>query len=785
MTSATDDATSAADSIRQAAHVYRARGWRVIQLHSVGPDGLTCSCRQGRNCGSKGKHPIDERWQQTEPLSAADIEALWDKRPKANVGLATGEPSGFWVLDIDPDSGGFDTMRALVAEHGRLPETVVVSTGSGGLHYYFSLPGFDVRNSAGRVGKGVDVRGTGGQVVAPPSRSDRGDYVAFGNPDALNAAPDWLLELVRKPEATTPEVTAEDLPKPDDLSEDEWRRLSAYARKAIDSELDRLAMLKVKGWDEPWNHTTFQVACTLIEFANSPWCAYSLGQAEEDLMLHAPRDAEGFDDFVVRKTWNSARERIGDKARLVPESRPPAAEGFDLFDGVRHQGPPDPTGPAAGAPTEPRVADFFGGEKGTTPLYVNMAEGVLSLGELAWGRDEAFWSYAPKGVWVPDREVVTNRLVDLLGNSFRTAHVTNATPVVKRRVMRLTGDPVESYMNFANGMLDWRTGEIVGHEPGFCSTIQFPYDFDPAATCPHFEDFLADVMHEDYVELAWEMLGYLMMSGNPLQVAFLFTGTGGNGKGTLMRVIQDLLGGLDNLSTESLDDLNGNRFAAVNLFGKIANLAGDIDGSYQESTANFKKLTGEDPFPGERKYGDRFNFESWAVPVFSANKIPGSADVTEGYLRRWVILHFHKRITNVIPGLSDLLVAEVPGIAAKAIEALRALMYRKRFDPQGEALKGKEEFAEAIDQVRQWISSGDAIKDEKAVTPVTDLYATYKIWAERSGQGRLKQVEFSHRLEAIGYPSEHLAGSLFHRGLVAAPITQTTPAHAAAGFFDE
>jgi putative DNA primase/helicase len=271
-------------------------------------------------------------------------------------------------------------------------------------------------------------------------------------------------------------------------------------------------------------------------------------------------------------------------------------------------------------------------------------------------------------------------------------------------------------------------------------------------------------MHEDYVELAWEMLGYLLFSGNPLQVAFLFYGSGGNGKGTLMRVIEDLLG-RDNIASESLDDLNKNRFSAVNLYGRIANLAGDIDGTYQESTANFKKLTGEDTYAGEKKFGDRFNFESWAVPVFSANKIPGSADVTEGYLRRWVVLHFHKRIQNMIPGFSDQLSTELPGIAAKAVRALRVLMERERFDPRGEATKGKEEMALQIDQVRQWIASGEPMMAPDHWQSAIDLYAAYRIWAERSGQGKLREAEFSHRLEAIGYERQRFGGAVGHIGL--------------------
>lgn len=766
-----------------AARDYDERGWHVIPLHRVGPDGKTCSCRRGGNCATPGKHPKDEGWQKSPRMSAADIQATWDSKYPPNIGLATGEMSGFWVLDIDPEHGGFEAMKALVAEHGALPATFVVQTGSGGYHYYFALPGFELRNSSNRVGPGIDTRASGGQVVAPPSRSNKGDYTVVSDAPVA-AAPAWLLEAARKSEPTTAPVTAEDLPRPEEIDEQEWARLNGYATKVIEREVRRLLNLHPDVWEangaHPWNHTVFQVACTLVEMANSPWNSYSLHQAYSDVKQNSPRDA-GFDDATIEKCWHSATAKVGQGARAVPENRQP-------------QRAPDEPDPLLSSPDVRRLGgptEADGAESrpagGTTPwdffdkadlLVAKLASAVMAEGPIAWGRDEAFWSYV-NGVWVPDPAVVSRRGVELLGDKCRNGHIANCETVVRHRAVELTGDPQPDLMNFRNGMLNWRTGELLPHEPGYRSTVQLGVDWTPEETCPTFDSFLGDVMHADYVDLAWEMLGYLMYSGNPLQTAFLLYGSGGNGKGTLMRIIEDLLG-RENVASESLDDLNGNRFSAVNLFGKIANLAGDIDGTYQESTANFKKLTGEDTYAGERKFGQRFNFQSWAVPVFSANKIPGSADVTEGYLRRWVVLHFHKKIENMIPGFSDRLASELPGIAVKAVGALRRVMARGKFAPQGEAVKGKEEFALQIDQVRQWAASGDAISSPGTLTPLMDLYASYSLWAGRSGQGRLREAEFSHRLEAIGFERTKAGSMAHHSGLTVATAEQRS---VSSGFF--
>lgn len=732
---------------------YASKGWRVIPLHRVGPDGQTCSCSRGRNCTSKGKHPRDEAWQSKAPLSPSDIEATWGGAYPPNVGLATGADSGFWALDIDPEKGGAEAMGALVATHGRLPDTWVVQTGSGGYHYYFTMPDEPLRNTSGQAGPGIDTRANGGQVVAPPSRTDKGSYSVVSD-HPLAPAPEWLLALIRPKTVDISQVMRGDLPQRQDLPEPQRQRLDAYAAKAVAAELGRLRDLHPDVWEArgsaPWNHTTFQVACSLIEIANSDWTSYGISRAHRDLLENAPRDA-GFDDSTIEKCWNSATSRVGDQARPMPAERGPDP----LFEGAprRRLGKDEPP--------EQHQPQFFS-EKGSLQVDV-LGQAVRDQGMIGWGRDESWWSYEG-GVWRPDPNVVRRRCARLLGGRLRRNHASEVTEYLRfaEGMTHINGDPHRQLMNFSNGMLDWQTGQLAPHDPSHHSTVQFPLAWEPDATCPTFDRFLADVMHEDYVDLAWKMIGYLMLSGNPIQVAFLLYGSGGNGKGTLIRVIRNILGDA-NIASEPLDRLNGDRFSAINLFAKIACIAGDIDATYQESTANFKRLTGEDTVPAERKYGDRFYFDSWAVPVFSANKIPGSADVTEGYLRRWVVLHFHKRVANPVHGLSDLLSTETAGIAARAVLELRELMRVGQFQPRGRATQARKEFAEAVDQVRRWAALQTPAPGSWA--PLAALYVDYTIWADRAGQRRVHDREFSHRLEAIGLPTEARGGVLGHLGI--------------------
>lgn len=127
------------------------------------------------------------------------IKAWWKEYPKASVGMATGEASGLWVLDVDlPDGPG--TLDKLEQEHGALPPTLTQETGGGGFQFFFRWDenGNRIGNSTKKIGKGLDIRSTGGYVILPPSFHPSGNQYKWLNTDPPAQAPEWLIELVKK-----------------------------------------------------------------------------------------------------------------------------------------------------------------------------------------------------------------------------------------------------------------------------------------------------------------------------------------------------------------------------------------------------------------------------------------------------------------------------------------------------------------------------------------------------------------------------------------------------------
>ncbi len=230
------------------------RGFEILPCHAPGAGG--CSCHQ-RNCGSPGKHPRTRQGLHDATTDPARIRQWWQQWPTANLGIRTGAVSGLVVIDVDPDHGGLDTMRSLAAEH-KIPKGLRVRTGSGGWHLYFAHPGGRVRNSAGTaLGPGVDVRGDGGYVIAPPSRHISGGSYEWAGAWTLPDLPEHFLERIRPPEH---HIDTSSRPRP------RWtepvridRALAAWATKALDVEARQVRSAASGGRNHRLNRAAFSL----------------------------------------------------------------------------------------------------------------------------------------------------------------------------------------------------------------------------------------------------------------------------------------------------------------------------------------------------------------------------------------------------------------------------------------------------------------------------------------------------------------------------------------------
>jgi hypothetical protein len=139
------------------------------------------------------KTPYTPRGFKDATTDEKTIRAWWQRWPDAGIGVPTGKASGWLVLDRDDRHGGDASLSALVEQHGDLPPTQQAATPSGGAHYVFTYPAdIHIGNSAGKLGKGLDVRGEGGYIIAPGCDPARRWVNALDEGEA----PEWIIEAL-------------------------------------------------------------------------------------------------------------------------------------------------------------------------------------------------------------------------------------------------------------------------------------------------------------------------------------------------------------------------------------------------------------------------------------------------------------------------------------------------------------------------------------------------------------------------------------------------------------
>jgi P4 family phage/plasmid primase-like protien len=148
-----------------------------------------------------GKVPRTENGLKDATLNEEQARSWWKQWPYANIGVTTG--IRFFAFDVDVKGGGEDSYEFLKTQHGAFPDTAEQVTGTGGKHLLFRLPDFPVRNSAGMIAPGIDIRGAGGYIIVAPSvhpvtkREYFWDGLTEIEEQPIAAAPRWLLDKLR------------------------------------------------------------------------------------------------------------------------------------------------------------------------------------------------------------------------------------------------------------------------------------------------------------------------------------------------------------------------------------------------------------------------------------------------------------------------------------------------------------------------------------------------------------------------------------------------------------
>ena len=359
---------------------------------------------------------------------------------------------------------------------------------------------------------------------------------------------------------------------------------------------------------------------------------------------------------------------------------------------------------------------------------------------------------------------------------------------VKAAELQITTEDLNKYpaywINFQNGFYDPIQHELVPHDPKYLAVNQVAHSYDPDADPEgqHVRKWLEGIANPDDLEMLLQYAGYCMTRDTRQQKFLILRGSGGTGKSTLIRLIEEVVGA-ENVSNISLSQLS-QRFAAFNLLGKLVNSCADLEITALEDTSIIKKILGEDRISAEAKGKDAISFRNYSKLIFSTNELPiVRSERTNGFYRRLLVLTMDKIPENQDPDLFSSLVSEIDAFIHMCVSALeRMLKEGSIYESQG-SIDGVRQLRKDSDTVQAFLDEC-CTQDLKGTEKKSDLFSAYCRFCQESERQALTRNSFykSMRLKCYTEVKTDLGstkGVMCYRGISLSKTTGKLPEESA------
>lgn len=312
-------------------------------------------------------------------------------------------------------------------------------------------------------------------------------------------------------------------------------------------------------------------------------------------------------------------------------------------------------------------------------------------------------------------------------------------------------NPDAHILNFKNGLLNINTYELKPHTPDYLSTSQIPIDYDHSARSPMWFKFIQDITDGDIeqAKLLQQIAGYSLTNDTRYAKAFIFYGSGANGKSLFTRMISKLIGA-KNVSSVNLSTIT-KQFGLTGLIGKKLNLIDEISGNYFESNIIKNLISGEKMAAEVKFRPEPLEFVPIVKLIFSVNELPKINDTTPGLYRRFIIVPFEVSfLSNPDLGLELKLSTELPGILNWAVEGLKMLREQGHFNESEKNIDAINAFRVENSPLLEFLtfSYEPTPEEDRLKYPiiVSDLYREYRDYAFSSGYKAKAMANFSREL---------------------------------------
>lgn len=269
--------------------------------------------------------------------------------------------------------------------------------------------------------------------------------------------------------------------------------------------------------------------------------------------------------------------------------------------------------------------------------------------------NETIWYYK-NGYYTQQGEAIIKEIIqkqEAVKGVLSTHFITEVIRMIQRKTYIERKD-FEAPLNLVcvkNGVYDLTTNTLLPHSHEYYFKGRIEINYNPNAKCEKIKQFIASTFEEKYKTLGFEIPAFCLYRQYFIQRAVMLTGTGQNGKSVYLDLVATLLG-RENVSSETIQSLCHTNFGTAQLYGKLANINGDLPAVIVQDSGEFKKLTSGmegDSISAQNKFENKFNFLNSAKLLFACNEVPESKDQTDAYFRRWIICDFPYKFVSGLP----------------------------------------------------------------------------------------------------------------------------------------
>jgi putative DNA primase/helicase len=320
----------------------------------------------------------------------------------------------------------------------------------------------------------------------------------------------------------------------------------------------------------------------------------------------------------------------------------------------------------------------------------------------------------------------------------------------------------EIYIAFANGMIRFKdlmggTGPVLyDHDPLWFDTARLAFEFDPAATCPRFEQFLGQVLpvtsaNDRRQQVIQAAVANCFVRDSRFEKIVALVGRGRNGKSVLLHLLSRLLGEA-NVDHTPFEQLTNGQFSMQALVGKLASITMELNHLSRQNEATIKALVSGDRLTVDRKYKSPITFQNRAKLLVGTNELPTFSDPSNAIWRRLIVVPFDVVIAeadvnvNLLQELSE----ELPGIFNWAMVGLRQLLEGNAFPNCARCTALLNQHRRDSDSVHEFVF--ECCERVPGSLPVgQDLYDVYRTFCQARGRKEVASTQFGKRLIALGF----------------------------------